>query len=114
MRKVCEAVGWILVFIIVVLSLVPPTYRPVTPASHNFEHAAIYFLTGTAFGIAYSQRLTIVIVGLILFSGLIEIAQFTSPGRHARLLDFVVDAVAACIGATVVAMAVKRFSSENT
>jgi len=110
MRRVCEAIGWILILIIVVLSLVPPTYRPMTPASHNFEHAAIYLFTGTAFGAAYSARLTMVTTGLVLFSGLIEIAQFMSPGRHARLLDFIVDAIAACIGATVVAMTVKWFA----
>ena len=31
-------------------------------------------------------------------SGAIEIAQLWVPGRHARLIDFLVDTTAACIG----------------
>jgi len=31
-------------------------------------------------------------------TGVIEILQFWAPGRHARLMDFVVDALAACVG----------------
>ena len=37
-------------------------------------------------------------IGLVLFAGAIELAQLFVPGRHARLSDFVVDALAACIG----------------
>jgi VanZ family protein len=35
--------------------------------------------------------------------GVIEILQFWAPGRHARLEDFVVDALTACLGLAVVA-----------
>jgi len=35
--------------------------------------------------------------------GLIEILQFWAPGRHARLEDFVVDALAACAGLAIAA-----------
>ncbi len=31
-------------------------------------------------------------------AGLVEVLQFLAPGRHARLSDFVVDALAACAG----------------
>ena len=34
----------------------------------------------------------------VVMIGLIEILQFWAPGRHARLEDFVVDALAACVG----------------
>jgi VanZ family protein len=33
-----------------------------------------------------------------MFSGTIEIAQLFAPGRHARIGDFILDAVAAYIG----------------
>jgi VanZ family protein len=36
-------------------------------------------------------------------TGVIEILQFWAPGRHARLSDFVVDALAACAGLAVAA-----------
>ena len=35
---------------------------------------------------------------VIVYTGLIEVLQFLAPGRHARLSDFVVDALAACAG----------------
>jgi len=34
----------------------------------------------------------------VLFAGAIELAQLFVPGRHARLSDFTVDALAARIG----------------
>ena len=46
--------------------------------------------------------LTVVAVGL---TGLIEILQFLAPGRHARLEDFIVDALAACVGLAIAAAA---------
>ena len=36
-------------------------------------------------------------VGLVIFAGAIEIAQVLIPGRHARLSDFLVDAVSMCV-----------------
>jgi VanZ family protein len=35
--------------------------------------------------------------------GAIEILQIWAPGRHARLEDFVVDALACCVGLAVAA-----------
>ncbi|MBR1212121.1 hypothetical protein [Bradyrhizobium sp. JYMT SZCCT0180] len=49
-----------------------------------------------------------VAVGL---TGLIEILQFWAPGRHARLEDFLVDALAVCVGLAAAAafdLVVKR------
>jgi VanZ family protein len=34
----------------------------------------------------------------VIFAGAIELAQLYTPGRHARLSDFVVDALAAGAG----------------
>jgi VanZ family protein len=35
--------------------------------------------------------------------GLLEILQFWAPGRHARLEDFAVDALTACVGLAIAA-----------
>jgi VanZ family protein len=91
-------VGWCLSAIITVLSLVPPKLRPETAAPHNLEHFAIFFAAAVAFGFGYNRRPGIVAVALVIFAGAIEIAQILVPGRHARWSDFVVDAVALCIG----------------
>jgi len=102
MRRIFLISGWLLASAITVLSLVPPQYRPVTAAAHNVEHLAIFLSVGIAFGAGYPDRPWAVAIGLASFSGAIEIAQLWVPGRHARLIDFLVDITAACIGVGLV------------
>lgn len=75
---------------------------------HNFEHFSIFFATGVAFGIGYSRRSNVVAVMLVTFAGAIELAQIVVPGRHARLSDFIVDALAACLGFAIPAILTAR------
>jgi VanZ family protein len=109
MRKISRASAWLLALAILVLSLVPPSYRPITEASHNVEHLAVFLTTGFAFGVGYPDRPFALATGLVIFCGAIELAQRWVPGRHARLSDFMVDAATACIGVGVTSVAA-RFS----
>lgn len=93
--------AWLLAFAIVVLSLVPPWLRPETEAPHDVEHFGIFFATGVAFGLGYTLRPWFLAAALVAFSGAIEFAQIPVPGRHARLSDFIVDALAVCVGVAV-------------
>jgi hypothetical protein len=77
---------------------VPHPACPPANASHYFEHLAIFLATGFAFGMDYPDEPFAWATRLILFCSVIEIAQHWDPGRHARLSDFVVDAMAACTG----------------
>jgi len=90
--------AWLLALAIVVLSLVPPTLRPETGVPHHGEHFAIFAAMGAAFALAYRIRSELLAVLLTIFTGTIEITQTLVPGRHARLSDFIVDTLAACIG----------------
>jgi VanZ family protein len=101
MLKAARITGWLLAAVIAVLSLVPPALRPETGAPHNLEHFAMFFVTAIAFGFGYNRRPIFTAVALVIFAGAIEIAQNFVPGRHARWSDFVVDAVALCIGTTM-------------
>ena len=56
MRVLCRAVSWLLCVIIVVLTFVPPSFRPVTGAPHDLEHLMIFLITGAAFGLGYPNR----------------------------------------------------------
>ena len=106
-RTACRTSAWTLALAIVVLSLVPPSYRPVTETPHNFEHLAIFFLTGIAFGGGYPGRPFLIAVALVLFSGTVELMQQSVPGRHARLSDFLVDGTAAGFGTLLVFTAMR-------
>jgi VanZ family protein len=96
--KLAQIAAWVLTAVIVVLSLVPPRLRPETSAPHSLEHFMIFAATGFAFALGYKRRHDVLAIFLIIFSGAVEIVQLFVPGRHARVSDFVIDAVAACIG----------------
>jgi VanZ family protein len=102
--KIARIAAWSLATAIVVLSVVPPGLRPETLAPHFLEHFAIYAATGLAFGLGYERQHGLLAILLVIFSGTVEIAQLFAPGRHARLSDFIVDALAACFGMMTAAL----------
>ena len=114
--RIFRILAWMLIGAVVILSLVPPTLRPVTGASHDLEHFAIFALCGYAFGVGYRSRHLFHAVALVTFAGSIEVLQFTAPGRHARMLDFVVDAIASCAGVLIgwVTLKVNRLAQHRT
>ena len=94
-------VAWSLAAAILVLSLVPSDLRPETGVPHKLEHLLIFAATGAAFGLGYEAKRGLLAVQLVIFAGAVEIAQLFVQGRHARLNDFLVDAVAICAGSIV-------------
>jgi VanZ family protein len=102
--KIVRIAAWALAAAIAILSLVPPALRPGTGAPHSVEHFTIFAATGFAFGLGYRDRHHLLAVLLVIFSGSIEIAQLFVPGRHARLSDFIIDAIAACIGLIIASL----------
>jgi VanZ family protein len=98
LQNVVRVAAWLLLAAIVVLSLVPPGMRPTTRVPHHIEHAGIFLLDGAAFAVAYLGAERLLSIGAVAFCAGIELAQLMVPGRHARVRDFVVDALAACIG----------------
>lgn len=101
-RKAIRSIAWILAAAIIYLSLVPPALRPETDLPHDFEHFGIFCVTGLAFGLGYQYRRALLAALLVCFAGAVEVAQLFAPGRHARLSDFIIDALAASVGVIVV------------
>src|SRR5262245_58506013 len=66
------------------LSLGPPSIRPVTGAGHGLEHLLMFLATGVAFALGYPRRYWLLAIALLAFAAAIEIAQIWVPGRHAR------------------------------
>lgn len=90
--------AWLCLAAIGALSLVTPAFRPVTILPHNAEHIAIFALAGLAVGLGYPARVAWHMMALTVFAAVVEVAQFLTPGRHPRVSDFIVDALAACAG----------------
>jgi VanZ family protein len=105
-----RGLAWLLLAAIAVLSLVPPLLRPVTEMPHTFEHFGIFALCGWAYGTGYRSGHLFQAAALVVFCGLIELLQLMVPGRHARMIDFVVDAAASCVGVLFGLVTVKFIS----
>lgn len=98
MTNTARVVAWTLATAIIVLSVVPPNLRTVTPLPHDLEHFGIFCATGLAFALGYRHRNLLLPTLLVSFAAAVEVAQLFVPGRHARLSDFLVDAAGICIG----------------
>src|SRR3954447_4993539 len=111
MNIVLRLVAWILAAAVAFATLGPPTYRPRSDLGQDGEHALAFVLVGLAFGLAYGRNRLLTTAISVVLIGALEILQLWMPGRHARFEDFVVDALAACIGlaiATGLDWAIKR------
>jgi hypothetical protein len=106
-QNIGRATAWFILAAIIVLSLVPPSARPTAFMPHKIEHGSIFLLAGAAFGIAYCGYEWLSIVVAVIFCAIIEFAQLTIPGRHARLSDFFVDTIAICVGIVAGSMLIR-------
>jgi VanZ family protein len=96
--------AWLLAAAVTFATLGPPRYRPHAHLGQDGEHALAFILVGLAFGLAYRQhRLPAAAIAVVL-TGVLELAQLWVPGRHARLEDFIVDALTACAGFVAAAL----------
>lgn len=97
-------IAWGLAVAVTFATLGPPRFRPHAHLSQNGEHALAFILVGLAFGLAYRHSRLPTALAAVVLTGALEFLQFWVPGRHARLSDFVVDALAVCAGLAVAAV----------
>ncbi len=103
-QKAFRIAAWLCLAAIAALSLVSPRLRPVTILPHDIEHVLIFALAGFAMALGYPHRAAHQLIGLVIFAAAIELSQFFVPGRHPRLIDFVIDALGACAGVALAAL----------
>src|SRR3954453_15954271 len=104
MTFILRIAAWLLVLAVTFATLGPPQYRPHSPLGQDAEHVLAFVLVGLAFGAAYPRHRPSSAGVAVILIGVLELLQLWMPGRHARLQDFVVDAVAACAGIAVAAV----------
>src|ERR1700733_6382784 len=103
MTTLLRIFAWFLAAAITFATLGPPRYRPHSHLGQDGEHALAFVLLGLAFGLAYRQHRLMTTAITVVMIGVLELLQFWAPGRHARLEDFIVDALTACVGLAVAA-----------
>jgi VanZ family protein len=108
--------AWLLAAAVTFATLGPPRFRPHSNLGQDGEHALAFVLVGLAFGLAYTRNRVLTAAIAVVMIGVLEILQLWMPGRHARVEDFIVDALAACVGlagAAVLDLVVQRFRRAN-
>jgi VanZ family protein len=104
MTIVLRIFAWLLAAAVAFATLGPPRFRPHAAITHDGEHVLAFILLGLAFALAYPrQRIPTAAISVVLI-GVLELLQLFAPGRHARLEDFVVDALAALAGFAIAAV----------
>ncbi len=103
MPPLLRIVAWLLAAAVTFATLGPPRFRPHSDLGQDGEHALAFILVGLAFGLAYPRRRLLTAGVAVVLIGMLELLQLWMPGRHARLEDFIVDALAACAGIAVAA-----------
>lgn len=98
MDAIFKLIAWLLAAAVIFATLGPANLRPHFDLGHNSEHAFAFLFVGISFGLAYKRNRPLTAIISIAAIGVLEILQLWDPGRHARLEDFVVDALAACAG----------------
>ena len=117
MTLILRIIAWLLTAAVTFATLGPARFRPHSDLGQDGEHALAFVLVGLAFGLAYTRHRLLTAGIAVVLIGVLELLQLWMPGRHARLEDFVVDALAACAGIAVAAVldwAMRRWRRANT
>jgi VanZ family protein len=114
-QRVSNIAGWLALAFIVYATLSPIDARPVLASPHR-EHFAAFALMGLAFGLAYPNRLLLVVVIVVGAAAGLEALQVLTPDRHGRVLDALVKALGGICGISFGQMAsfVLRFKSARS
>jgi len=91
--------AWGMALSVVLVSVCPPSDRPITYVPHNLEHFLAFAITSFFFALAYASRYLMRMGALILFTIGIEAVQLWVPGRHARVSDLTVNSLGVILGA---------------
>lgn len=105
MSILVRSFAWLVAAAVTFATLGPPGLRPHSDLGQDGEHALAFILVGLAFGLAYPRRRLATMAVAVILIGALELMQFWAPGRHARLQDFLVDALTACFGFALAAAA---------
>jgi hypothetical protein len=98
MTSLLRLIAWLLAAAVTFATLGPPRYRPQPLLGQDGDHTLAFVLVGLAFAFAYPQQRRLAMMLSVPLIGALELLQFAAPGRHARLEDFAVDALAAIAG----------------
>jgi VanZ family protein len=96
-QRISTIAGWLALAFIIYATLSPIDARPVLSSPHR-EHFAAFALMGLAFGLAYPNRVLLVVVIVVGAAAGLEALQVLTPDRHGRVWDALVKALGGICG----------------
>jgi hypothetical protein len=99
--RLVRAMAWFYAVVLAYLALGPASVRPETAMPHYLEHLAAFGVLGLLFSMAYRSRWSLVLLGGVGFTTVLEVLQIWAPDRHARWIDLAVNVSGFCIGVGV-------------
>jgi len=99
--RLTRVIAWLYAAALVFLTLGSPRYRVETMLSHNVEHLVAFSVSGLLFSIGYRSRPVFVLLAGVGYVAALEVLQIWVVGRHARWIDFAMDALGFCVGVGV-------------
>ena len=105
-----KAASGLCLLFIVIYSLIPEVERVNTGLPGKFEHVLAYSATGLLLGLSIRSEKgpLLAAVNLTWIACLLEFLQQWAPGRHPRVSDAIVSAVAGALGAALAAWLRRR------
>lgn len=104
LQLLLRCVAWLLLVGLVVVTIGPIGWRPISPLPTQVERALALLVIGLAFGLAYPRHLLLVGLLLVGATALLELTQVFEPSRHGRWLDLGVKVVGGVVGLAIGAM----------
>ena len=90
--------AWLLLAGLIVVTVGPIGWRPVSPLPTQVERALALAIVGFVFALAYPRRILLIAVLVLGTTAILEPLQVFEPSRHGRLIDALVKLAGACLG----------------
>lgn len=87
LQRLLRVVAWALLIGLLVVTLEPDQFRPVSTLPLQWEHALAVALIGFVFALAYPRHIIAVSLVVLGATVLLELLQLVTPTRHGRLVD---------------------------
>jgi hypothetical protein len=97
--------AWLLLAGLIVVTIGPIGWRPVSPLPTQLERALALAIIGFVFALAYPRRLLLVAILVLGATALLEALQLVEPSRHGRIVDLTVKLIGGGFGLAIGALA---------
>ena len=98
LKLALRILAWLLLAGLVVVTIGPIEWRPISPLPVQVERATALAIIGFVFALAYPRHIVIVAVLVLGLTAVLEALQLVEPSRHGRIADITVKLIGGVFG----------------